>query len=97
MIKMDPRLIVLLGIDLPKNQQTAFTEHAQETLNERVGLALIDTLNDDQAAHLIQLSRLNNPKAFTAWVRDNVPNYQQIISDQVDILMEEIADSADHL
>jgi hypothetical protein len=94
---LDNDLLTALGINLSDDQATALSEHFEETLQERIGLAIFDTLDDEQVATLLKLQETGNDPETAAWVKQNVPDYEAIVQDQIDILLGELASDADNL
>ena len=90
-----PELIALAGIDIPDEQIETFLEYANEQLDERVGETITELLDDDQLAALVHLQESSTDEAVGAWIRTNVANLDQIIQDEVDILLGEIAEQKD--
>jgi hypothetical protein len=92
---LDKTLFTSLGINLPKDQAEAFEKHFLETLEERVGLAIFDLLSDEEAEELIRLQDKADETTVTNWIKTNVPEYEDIVKDEFDILMGEVAENAD--
>lgn len=97
MITIDPSLLATLGVNMSEEEQKSFAEHLQATLEERVGLAVTELLDDDKVAELIELTQNGDDTATTAWLEQNVPDYKDVIQDEYDILMGEVAENADKL
>jgi hypothetical protein len=97
MITINPSLLASLGINMSTDEHKAFAGHLQVTLQERVGTAITELLDDDQAAKLVELSEKDDQAALTAWLEQNVPEYKEVIQDEYDILMGEVAENADQL
>lgn len=86
-----------LGIHKSKSEEVKLIAHFQETLNERIGASTMEVLTDEQADRLVVLSRLGDAEKITAWLQKNVPEFDQIVQNEYDILMGELADSSDKL
>ena len=86
-----------LGIHKSEAEEQALIEHFQETLNERVGNAVIDVLDDDQATHLMELTEQGDAEQTMAWLQETIPEFEQIVQDEYEILMGELAENADDL
>lgn len=91
---IDPTILKSLGIELDAEAQATFIDHLNDTLQERIGLSLMEELSDEDGALLIELSESGDQEAMTAWLQANIPDYQQIIRDEYDILMGEVAQNA---
>lgn len=88
---LSPQLLTSIGINLDANQQTKLSEHFEASLNERVGLAVVDSCSDAKAKELVELTNKGSDKEISDWIVNNVPDYQQIIQDEYDILLSELA------
>lgn len=84
-----------LGINKSEQEEADLIAHFETTLNERVGAALLDELDDVQAEKLLALTDKGDEEATTDWLRTTLPNFDDIVQDEYDLLMGELADSAD--
>lgn len=73
----------------------ALLTHLNDTLEERVGVAISELLEDDKLKELVELQDKGDDKAVGEWINDNVPNLQEIAEDERDILLGELAENAD--
>ena len=94
MITIEAKLLRSLGILLDQKHEDAMLEHLQETLQERVGLAVAELLEDDELKEFYDLVQKENESELTEWLSDNLPDYKEIIEDEFDMLMGEIANDA---
>lgn len=88
-------MLATAGITVAPNEEDALLEHLNETLEERVGLEITNSLDDQQLDALAALQEQDDPTAIQQWLTDNVPELQDIIKDETDILLGEIAENAD--
>lgn len=85
-----------VGIDMPDEQMDALIQHAEDTLNDRIGEEIVDSLDDNELAELVALQDSNAPAdQIEAWIVAHVSDYQAIIEDNVAIVLGEIAESTD--
>lgn len=89
-----PQLLAHLGIKLPADAEAELLEHLTTTLQERVGLAIFDLLDDKQAEALIALQEHGNEAVIADWIQTNVPDYTEVVEDEYNILVSELADNA---
>lgn len=89
------QMLTTSGITVAPEEEEALLDHLNETLEERVGLEITDSLNDQQLEALAALQEQDDPTAIQQWLADNVPELQDIIKDEIDILLGEIAENAD--
>ncbi len=84
-----------LGIHKSEAEEAALVAHFQETLNERVGANIIDVLDDDQATQLVELTELGDAEKTLAWLQETIPEFDQIVQNEYEILLGELAENAD--
>lgn len=91
------KLLLSVGINLDANEEEKLLVHLNETLEERVGIEITDSLDDNQLEELAKLQESGDDEATQAWMTTNVPDLHEIIKDEIDILLGEIADNTDNL
>lgn len=85
-----------VGIRLPDDQMQALIQHVEETVNERVSEEIIDSLDDAQLEELVTLQNGDAPaEQIDAWIRERVPEYDEIIEDNVTIVIGELVENSD--
>ena len=92
-----PELLTTLGISLSSDDQTSLLNELQTTLQERVGLAIFDLLDDDEANTLLNLQEKGDDNTISKWIVANVPEYSDLVQDEYDILVGELAEKASAL
>lgn len=92
MITIDENTLLELGIDLG-DKTPQFLKDMEEQLNERIGAALLELLDDEEAKAFIALSEAGDDEATQKWLIEHVPDYKDVVQDEVDILLGEIASS----
>ncbi len=95
MITIDQNVLVSLGIELG-DATPEFIAHVGEKLNERIGAAIIELLDDDEAKELTELSQNSSAEDVQKWLEANVEDYKDVIQDEFDILMGELAEGAEN-
>ena len=91
-----PELLHQLGIHKSEADEAKLIQHFQDTLNERVGATITDLLDDSQVEQLMDLTENGDQEATTAWLQKNVPEFDQLVKDEFDILLGELAENADN-
>lgn len=81
-----------LGIDLTGEDVDALLDDLNETLQERVGTEITQSLNEDQLKKLVELQESASETEIGEWLQKNVPDMQQIIQNEIDILIGEIVE-----
>jgi len=91
---LSPTLLENLGINLSEKHYQALAEHFETTLNERVINEIVLELSPEQAEQLSQLQQAGDEEILT-WLKANVPDVADIVADEVDILLGEIAENSE--
>lgn len=88
----------LQSLDIAMDEQTyqAFAEHFETTLEDRVINAVIDELEEKQMSEITALKGQGDD-AVQAWLQANVPNLDEIIRTEVDILLGDLAEHSESL
>ncbi len=94
MALLDKTFLTDLGIILTDEDYQALAKHFETTLHERVINEIIEELNPDQAEELATLQN-SDDATVQQWLQANVPDLADIVSDEVDILLGEIAENSE--
>jgi len=94
MALLSKELLINLGINLSDQDYELLAEHFESTLNERVINEIVLELSPEQATELAGLEQASDDEVLT-WLQANVPDVADIVSDEVDILLGELADNSD--
>ena len=54
-------------------------------------------LEDDKLVEYITFQETASDEAIERWLQDNIPDFQDIFQDEIDILLGELAENADNL
>ena len=85
-----------IGINLPEDQMQALIQHVEDTINSQIGEEIVESLDDDQLNELVQMQDNDVPaEEIDAWIRARVPEYDEIIEDNVAIVLGELANNSD--
>ena len=85
--------IEAVGVTLPEDQLAAFLEHANTTLNERVGAEITDSLTDEEVDEMVTVQEAGDERALQDWLITHVPELAEIVQDEKDIFLGEVAES----
>ncbi len=94
---INTQLLKDLGIQLAGEEEESLLSHLQGTLEERVGAEIIELLDEKQLEELVQLQQGNNEAELNTWLQANVPDLQQVVKDETDILLGELAEKANQI
>ena len=84
-----------LGIEVKGQDLEALLAHLNETLQERVGAEIIESLDDEQLKVLLDKQENANDEELGQWLEATIPDFKEIVSDEIDILMGEISENSD--
>lgn len=85
-----------IGITLDDATFAVFAEHFDSTLRDRILTEIIDELEDEQLLQLERLKETDGDQVWQ-WIQANVTDLSDIIQDEVDILLGELAENAEHI
>ena len=94
---IDAATLHSLGITLDPEKEAALIATLQKTLEERVGVAIIELLSDEKAAELESLTEQGSQEQISEWIAANVPDYEEIVKDEYSMLLGEVVQNADKL
>ena len=83
-----------LGIELKESDYELLSEHFEKTLYERVFSEVVMELTPEQAKQLADIEPGGDERVMT-WLQANVLDLPEIVSDEIDILLGEIAENSD--
>ncbi len=92
MALLDKQLLQDLGIELDEQDYELLDEHFESTLQARVINEIVEELTPEQAEQLATLQGADDEQLLT-WLTANVPTFKEIVSDEVDILLGELAEN----
>lgn len=85
-----------IGIELDDATYQVFATHFEDTLSQRIIDEVVDTLNETQIATFNEMQDASSDQLWQ-WVQTNVPELSEIIQEEVDILLGELAENAEHI
>ena len=88
-------ILEAMGIGLPVGEEEQFVAHVNETLAQRIGDDIAESLDDDQLDEMLAIQKTGDTVKLTEWLSANVPDLSEIANNERDILLGEIADNAD--
>ena len=91
---LSKQLIQDLGIELNEQDYASLSEHFETTLQERVINEITMELSPEQAQELATMESASD-EDLLAWLQANVTDLAEIVSDEVDILLGELAENSE--
>lgn len=82
------------GINIPPEQAEATLSKINDDLNERIGVEITEALTDEQLDEMMRIQQSGDQDALANWMSANIPELSEIVSDERDILLGELADKA---
>lgn len=79
------------GITLPETEAEAFLEHANQTLEERIGAEITESLTDEEVTEMVEVQKAGDEPALQTWLIQHIPDLKEIVEDEIDILLGELA------
>jgi hypothetical protein len=83
------------NINLEGQDKETLLEHLNDTLQERVGTEIAAMLDDDKLQELLETQKTATDEQMGTWLTQNVPELQQIVQDEINILMGELNENSD--
>ena len=79
-----------LGLGLSEEQETALVKALQPVFEQRIAVALMELLDEKSAEELKKLAEASDPSVLGEWIESHVPDYQDVVEDEYDILIGDI-------
>ena len=79
------------SIIVAEDEVEAYLAQANQTLAERIGAEITDSLTDEEIDEMVGVQEVGDAAALQAWLIANVPELGEIVQDEVDILLGELA------
>ncbi len=87
----------LIDLGISEDKHEALLDHLNEQLQERIGIAITDLLDDQQVATLLDLQETGTDEQVDTWLQEHIPDMEAVVQDEVAILLGELADSSDSI
>lgn len=90
------QFLASMNITLSDSQKQALATHIDTTLQQRIINEVVDTMDDDQLREWEAVQEQED-KAQWQWLQENIADLDDIVKDEIDILLGEIAADADQI
>jgi Protein of unknown function (DUF5663) len=95
MFKLDDNFLQEVGLgSLPAEEKKTMLAHIYETLELRVGMRLAQNMTDAQLDEFEKLMDANDQAGALKWLETNVPNYKQVVAEELEKLKGEVKTTA---
>ena len=91
---LNKELLQELGIQLDDGEYGLLSDHFDTTLHQRVIDEVVEQLSPEQAHELAGMQSAGDDELL-AWLQTSVPEFSDIVSDEVDILLGELAENSE--
>ncbi|MGV9002352.1 MAG: DUF5663 domain-containing protein [Candidatus Saccharimonadaceae bacterium] len=79
------------GVVVPDGKVSEFLQHANESLAERIEAEVANSLSEEEAEEMLEVQETGDDDALQAWIAVHVPELIEIVQDEIDILLDELA------
>jgi hypothetical protein len=86
-----------LGIKLSDADADSLVTHFNEVVEEAIGDEIIDMLPDNEVEELVKLQESASDEEIGKWITAHVPDYEQIVSDNIDIAVADMVEAAEKI
>jgi len=83
------------GITVDDATVDALLQHLNDTIEERIGAEIVEALDDDQLKEMLAVQDAGDDDKLGEWIAAHVPEYEQIVQDNIDITVGELAENTD--
>lgn len=94
MALLNKELLNELGISLNNEDTELLSEHFDTTLRARVIEEIVQELSPEQTRQLALMQNASDEELLN-WLKSNVLDFNDIVSDEVDILLGELAENSE--
>jgi histidinol dehydrogenase len=91
LVKIDDQFLTDLGLaHLTDEEKQEVAEKIRTALESKVGIKLAHSLNEDQLNEFNGIIGGDDPKAAMDWMEKNMPNYRDVVMDELDAIIDQI-------
>ena len=94
MALLSRELLKDLGIELGEQDYILLEDHFESTLRNRIIEEIVEELSPEKAQQLAEIQGHTDEQILN-WLHQNVPNFKDVVSDEVDILLGELAENSE--
>ena len=91
------KLLQTLSVEMSEEQKQIFDKHVEDELEQRITGAITELLDAEQQDEYARLSETASDEEINIWLEKYLPEYKDVISDEVAILLGDIAENSEHL
>ena len=68
-----------------------------ERIEKAIGEEVVDALEDDELKEMVAVQDAGDDDALAEWIQAHVEEYEQIVQDNIDIVLGDVAESSEKL
>lgn len=88
------QMLIDFGIEVSDEDAESLLTHLNEKIEEMIGAELTEALTDTELDKLMAIQENGTDDEIGDWIASHVLDYEQIVSDNIDIAIDELADKA---
>ncbi len=88
------QMLIDFGIEVSDEDAESLLTHLNEKIEEMIGAELTEALTDAELDELMTIQENGTDDEIGDWIASHVLDYEQIVSDNIDIAIDELADKA---
>ncbi|NLA43026.1 hypothetical protein GX865_02625 [Candidatus Saccharibacteria bacterium] len=88
-------MLETFGVKIDETKVASLLEHINSTVEERIGAEITESLSDDQLKELLELQDNSTDEEVGEWISKQVPNYAEIVDDNIAITIGEVVESVE--
>ena len=86
-----------LGLQLSDEELDQMISHLNDTVEERIGAEITDSLTDEDLAEFVKLQESASDEELGTWIAAHIPDYVEIVQDNIDIVLGELVESTESI
>ena len=91
--KITKESIESLGLDFGNQDLDALVEQINAKLNKLISDEITEELDSQSYNILLEMGKTANKDEIFTWLKQNIPEFDQIVQDNIDIVLGDLADN----
>lgn len=91
--RITPSTLLSLGVDPGTDDIDALVDKLNQKLELLVGDEIIESLTEGDVQTLVDMQDTASDEELSTWIADHVPDYPEIIQDNIDIVLGDFAET----
>ena len=91
LVTLDDEFLADIGLsDISDAEKQQVLEDVRTSLEAKVGVKLVQDMSEEHVNQFNDIIKRDDSKAAMDWLKNNVPNYQDIVMQELEALVEQI-------